>query len=194
MLLKLYKELNLEKATGSIFGDGNKDNGTKNDSANLSKGKGKEANSQQVVAKFCQICAGKGLTNKAKRHNTADCWDKPGNEHKRPAPRMTMSSSSSSSSNGNNYNKGKKKTLKVRQLFETFGAKLEAALESDDDGTASPAAAVNVNSATIAEIVDPMPRETLAIAQVDDAPKGPSRPNHGQNRRGRAQMDFPEGL
>ena len=105
-----------------------------------------------------------------------------------------MSSSSSSSSNGNNYNKGKKKTLKVRQLFETFGAKLEEALESDDDGAASPAAAVNVNSATIAEIVDPTPGETPAIAQVDDAPKGPSRPNHGQNRRGRAQMDFPEGL
>ena len=197
ILLSTYKELHPEKAKGSIFGDGNtnKDNhGVKNDSANASKGKGKEANSQQVVAKFCQICAGKGLTNKAKRHNTADCWDKPGNEHKRPAPRTTMSSSSSSSSNGNNYNKGKKKTLKVRQLFETFGAKLEEALESDDDGAASPAAAVNVNSATIAEIVDPTPGETPAIAQVDDAPKGPSRPNHGQNRRGRAQMDFPEGL
>ena len=191
MLLELYKELNPEKATGSIFGDGNKDNGTKNDSANSSKGKGKEANSQQVVAKFCQICAGKGQTIKAKRHNTADCWDKPGNEHKRPAPRTTTSSSSTSSSKNGNTNKGNKdqRRHRLRQLL----AELEDVV-SDDDGAAPSAAAVNVNSASIVEIVDPTPGETPAIAQIDDAPKGPSRPTHGRNRRGRAQMDFPEGL
>ena len=194
ILLSTYKELHPEKAKGSIFGDGNtnKDNhGVKNDSANASKGKGKEANSQQVVAKFCQICAGKGQTIKAKRHNTADCWDKPGNEHKRPAPRTTTSSSSTSSSKNGNTNKGNKdqRRHRLRQLL----AELEDVV-SDDDGAAPSAAAVNVNSASIVEIVDPTPGETPAIAQIDDAPKGPSRPTHGRNRRGRAQMDFPEGL
>jgi len=31
---------------------------------------------------YCQICAGKGFKNKAKTHNTANCYDKPGNKDK----------------------------------------------------------------------------------------------------------------
>ena len=34
--------------------------------------------------RYCQICAGKGFKNKAKTHNTIDCYDKPGNEDKCP--------------------------------------------------------------------------------------------------------------
>jgi len=33
---------------------------------------------------YYQICTGKGFKNKAKIHNTIDCYDKPGNEDKRP--------------------------------------------------------------------------------------------------------------
>jgi len=33
---------------------------------------------------YYQICTRKGFKNKAKSHNTADCYDKPGNEDKWP--------------------------------------------------------------------------------------------------------------
>jgi len=34
--------------------------------------------------RYCQICAGKGFKNKAKTHNTVDCYNKPSNEDKCP--------------------------------------------------------------------------------------------------------------
>ena len=34
--------------------------------------------------RYYQICAGKGFKNKSKTHNTVDCYNKPGNEDKRP--------------------------------------------------------------------------------------------------------------
>ncbi|KAF7794675.1 hypothetical protein EIP86_005813 [Pleurotus ostreatoroseus] len=195
VLLEIYKELHPEKSKSSIFGTSNTDkdnNGAKNDSANSSKGKGKEANSQQVVAKFCQICSGKGQKGKAKTHNTVDCYDKPGNEHRRPAPKTSTSSSSSSSSSGS---KGQK-TFKGKKTIMARLAELQAELEQlgDDDGAASPAATITVNSATIEEIVDLTPGETPAIAQVDDVPKGTPRPTGCNTGYRRAQMDFPEGL
>ncbi|KAF7796312.1 hypothetical protein EIP86_007489 [Pleurotus ostreatoroseus] len=195
VLLKIYKELHPEKSKGSIFGTGNSDkdnNGTKNDSANSSKSKGKEVNSQQVVAKFCQICSGKGQKGKAKTHNIVDCYDKPGNEHRCSAPKTSTSSSLSSSFSGS---KGQK-TFKGKKTIMARLAELQAELEQlgDDDGAASPAATITVNSATIEEIVDPTPSEMPAIAQVDDAPKGTPRPTGRNKGYRRAQMDFLEGM
>jgi len=34
--------------------------------------------------RYYQICARKDFKNKAKMHNTTDCYDKPGNEDKYP--------------------------------------------------------------------------------------------------------------
>src|SRR5579875_1662444 len=99
LLLSAYKALHPEKTKGSIFGSSSnhtaKGNGTNDpnameiDMAKKSKGKAPEqANSQETKnSKYCQICAAKGLKNKAKSHNTSDCYDKPGNENKRPVPK-----------------------------------------------------------------------------------------------------------
>ncbi|THU90917.1 hypothetical protein K435DRAFT_675138, partial [Dendrothele bispora CBS 962.96] len=97
LLLETWKALHPEKSKYSIFGNGNK-KGSENttdpnamqiDQANKGKGKQKEqANTTETKKnKYCQICAGKGLKSKSKTHNTNDCYDKPGNEHKRPAPK-----------------------------------------------------------------------------------------------------------
>ena len=159
LLLKAYKAMHPEKAKSVIFGNGN--NSSKSattsdpdameiDSAkkNKNKGKAKEANSQEVKRKHCVICSGKGFKTKATSHNTSDCYDKPGNEHKKPAPRN--SSSTPSSFNG----QGKKEGKGAPGVKKTFKAQLMELLEKidDDDSPAPPAAAVNINTARIVEI------------------------------------------
>ena len=94
LLLKAYKALHPEKTKSSIFGTtSNKGNGNNDpnameiDVARETKGKSPEqVNSQQPRNRYCQICAKKGHKLKAKSHNTADCWDKPGNESRHPVP------------------------------------------------------------------------------------------------------------
>ena len=86
-LLKVYKALNPEKVRGYIF---TKDGGS--GSGTTTATKGQEANSAEAkVKKYCQICAGKGNKKRATSHNAADCWDAPGNEGKRPAPKQSSS-------------------------------------------------------------------------------------------------------
>ncbi|KAF7799010.1 hypothetical protein EIP86_010240 [Pleurotus ostreatoroseus] len=161
ILFKIYKEYTQRNPKDN--------NSAKNDSANLSKGKSKEVNLQQVVTKFCQICSGNGQKGKAKIHNTVDYYDKSGNEHRHPTPKTSMLSSSSSS-----FSRSKGfKTFKGKKTIMARFAELQAELEhmEDDDDAAFFAATVTVNSATIEEIVDPMSSETPAIAQVNDVPK-----------------------
>ena len=92
--------------------------------------------------RYCQICAGKGFKNKAKSHNTVDCYNKPGNEDKRPH----WSSSQKPSPPGPSKNKN--------QLFR---AQLMKLLEKDSDNSESPPEVVNVNSTSIEEIPNPIP-------------------------------------
>ena len=73
--------------------------------------------------RYCQICAGKGFKNKAKSYNTVDCYNKPGNEDKRPH----WSSSQKLSPPGPSKNKN--------QLFRVRLMKL---LEEDSDDSESP--------------------------------------------------------
>ena len=56
----------------------------------------KEANTTDATkaTRFCQICSGKGKKGAAKTHNTNDCYDKPGNESKRPQPKASSSGTS----------------------------------------------------------------------------------------------------
>jgi len=84
LLMQAYKALHLDKAQGTIF----------RPEANVEKSRGKkdldtmEINEIQKKEgknlRYYQICAGKGFKNKAKTHNTIDCYDKPGNEDKHP--------------------------------------------------------------------------------------------------------------
>lgn len=89
------------------------------DTAKQTKGKSTEISTEQPKKKFCQICAGKDLKNKAKMHNTNDCWDKPGNEEKRPAKTPPQSKLTSMvSTSGNNPGK-----IKSRQSPHKFASK-----------------------------------------------------------------------
>ena len=91
---------------------------------------------------YCQICAGKGFKNKAKMYNTIDCYDKPGNENKRPH----KTSSQKPSPPGPNKSKN--------QLFR---AQLIKLLEEESDNPESSPEDINVNSASIEKIPDPIP-------------------------------------
>jgi len=84
LLMQAYKALYSDKAQGAIFSP----------EANVEKSKGKKDPDAMEIdeiykkegknLRYCQICSGKGFKNKAKTHNTADCYDKSSNEDKRP--------------------------------------------------------------------------------------------------------------
>ena len=142
LLMQAYKALHLDKAQGAIFGpeaNGEKSGGKKDPDAmeidEIQKKEGK-------TLRYCQICAGKGFKNKAKSHNTVDCYDKPGNEDKRPH----RPPSQKPSPPGPSKNKS-----------QSFRARLMKLLEEDSDDSESPPEVVNVNSTSIEEIPDPVP-------------------------------------
>ncbi len=197
LLLKTYKHLHPEKAKSTIFGSGNGSsskspdpNAMDIDSANKSKGKApQQVNSQEAKKRFCQICAGKGYKNKSKTHNTIDCYDKPGNESKKPAQQYSTSNSSTSG-------QGNKGSTPAQGAKRSFKARLMDLLdEMDDEDPATPAGTFNVNTASIEEIVDPEPAEMEATVEIDDTQAGPSRPT-GRKRKvnRRSNVDFPKGL
>ena len=199
LLLMAYKALHPEKSKSVIFGTSNNKGNSSNDPnameidmAKRSKGKAPEqANSQEPKHKYCQICAGKGMKSKAKTHNTVDCWDKPGNEDKWPASRPSSLSSPLTTGQGNTKGQpaqGAKKSFKAR-LLEIFD-------EMDNDEPAPPAAALNVNSMSIIEIVPPGLTGKGAAAQVNEVQLGPSRqikqPQWARSQQ--FEVDFPKGL
>lgn len=195
ILLKAYKALYPEKSKGKIFGTNN-GNGTADPNAMeidaAKKNKGKEVNSQEKKARHCTICAGKGNKQKAKTHNTADCYDKPGNEGKRPAPKTSTSSPSTShaqGTKGGQHPQGKPSWK--NRLIEMIGQ-----LADDDDDTVTPAGTVNVNTASIRELDDSEPAEQGAPADVNELQSEPSRPTGRKvsKRLRQVQLDFPEGL
>jgi len=77
--MQIYKALHLDKAQSVIFGP----------EANVEKSEGKKDldaieidkihKKKEKNLRYCQICTRKGFKNKAKMHNTVDCYDKPGN-------------------------------------------------------------------------------------------------------------------
>ena len=93
LLIQAYKALYLDKAQGIIFSpktNREKSGGKKDpDAIEIDEIQKKEGKSLQ----YCQICAGKGFKNKAKLHNTIDCYDKPRNEDKRPQKSSSQKSS-----------------------------------------------------------------------------------------------------
>jgi len=140
--MQAYKALHPDKAQNAIFGpetNVEKSEGKKDPDAmeidEIQKKKGKNL-------RYCQICAGKSFKNKAKTHNTVDCYNKPGNEDKCPY----KTSSQKPSSPGPSKNKN--------QLFR---ARLMKLLEEESDDPESPPKDVNMNSASIEEIPDPVP-------------------------------------
>jgi len=82
LLMQAYKVLYPDKAQGAIFGpeaNEEKSGGKKDpDVMEIDEIQKKEGKS----LRYCQICTGKGFKNKAKSHNTVDCYNKPGNENK----------------------------------------------------------------------------------------------------------------
>jgi len=92
--------------------------------------------------RYCQICAEKGFKNKSKMHNTVDCYNKPGNEDKRPH----KTSSQKPSPLGPSKNKN-----------QSFRVRLMKILEEDSDNPDSSPENVKINSASIEEIPDPAP-------------------------------------
>ena len=142
MLIQAYKALHLDKAQGAIFSP----------EANVEKSGGKKDPDAMEIdeiqkkegknLRYCQICAGKGFKNKAKTHNTIDCYDKPGNEDK--CPHKTSSQKPSPLGPSKNKN-------------QSFRAQLMKLLEEESDNPESSPEDINVNSASIEEIPDPIP-------------------------------------
>ncbi|THU85231.1 hypothetical protein K435DRAFT_806078 [Dendrothele bispora CBS 962.96] len=167
LLLKAYKALHPEKAKSVIFGNGKKGNNSDPNAMEID-----EANSQETNKKrYCQICAGKGYKAKSTTHHTNDCWDKPGNEGRRPAPKTSTSNTSLTSGQGN---KGGSATQSGKKSFK---AHLLELLNEDDDGDSPtpPSTTVNVNTVSTEEVVDPEPCAKGAAAQVDEVQSGPNR-------------------
>jgi len=140
--MQTYKALHPDKAQSTIFGpeaNGEKSGGKKDPNAmeidEIQKKKGKNL-------RYCQICAGKGFKNKAKLHNTVDCYDKPGNENKRPHKTFSQKLSPLGPSKNKN---------------QSCSKRLMKLLEEESDDSESPPKDVNVNSASIEEIPDPVP-------------------------------------
>ncbi|THU89876.1 hypothetical protein K435DRAFT_913150 [Dendrothele bispora CBS 962.96] len=176
---ELRNSLVMYEAKSVIFGNGKKGNNSdpnamEIDEAKKEKNKGKntQANSQETNKKrYCQICAGKGYKAKSTTHNTNDCWDKPGNEGKKPAFKNSTSNTSLTSGQGN---KGGSATQSGKKSFK---ARLLELLNEDDDGDSPtpPSTTVNVNTASIEEVVDPEPSAKGATAQVNEVQSGPNR-------------------
>lgn len=208
ILILMYKELHPKKVQSHIFQNGKKDKDNGNSTSN-DKGKGKqEANSSntQKAKKFCKICDAMGKKSKAKSHNTDDCYDKPGNESKRPAASSSLSSGTSSSaqgqqrsgsasgtsqgSRGPGVNKPRNFSAMKARAMELLATLKE--LDSDEAGT-SPAGTANISTASIQEVVDDPAPAVMAVTQESNEPvKGPGRNLPRFVRR--TQVDFPKGL
>jgi len=142
LLMQAYKTLHPDKAQSAIFGP----------EANVEKSGGKKDLDTMKIdeiqkkegknLRYCQICTGKGFKNKPKTHNTVDCYDKPGNKDK--CPHKTSSQKPSPLGPSKNKN-------------QSFRARLMKLLEEESDDPESPPEDVNVNSASIKEIPDPVP-------------------------------------
>ncbi|KAJ8073216.1 hypothetical protein PM082_024979 [Marasmius tenuissimus] len=200
LLIKTYKFLHPEKSTRDVFatgGSSNTGNGNNKksdpdamDIDSAKKVKAKHANSQDAKQKLCQICSGKGFKAKSKTHNTNDCYEKPGNEHKRPAPRASTSNPSTSGQGNKSGNSGKG-TASGKTFYQRL---MEMAKEYDIDTSDAPSE-VNINSASIQEIVETESSEMGTTAQVDGVQAGPSQPTgKGKKAIRRSNVDFPEGL
>lgn len=208
LLLSAYKALHPEKTKSTIFGNKSKgSNGGSEgkdpsvmeiDAMNKGKGKQKEqqANSTETKKRrFCQICANNGNKPKFLMYNTSDCYDKPGNEHKRPAPKASTLTPSAQRQGqvqgqvncGSQQANGGKKTFKARLL--------ELLQEDDNDSAVVPTGTVNVNPVSIEEIVNPGSAEKETTVRVDEAQTGPSRLT-GQIWKAirRSHLNFSEGL
>ena len=92
--------------------------------------------------RYYQICTRKGFKNKAKMHNTIDCYDKSGNENKCSHKISSQRPSPPSPSKNKN------------QLFR---AQLIKLLEEESNNPESPPEDVNINSTSIEEIPNPVP-------------------------------------
>lgn len=197
LLLETYKALHPEKSKNQIFGNkkGSETTADPNamqiDQANKNKGKNKEQanNTDAKQSRFCHICHGKGFKAKAKTHNTADCYDKPGNEGKRPAPKASTSSAPPAG-------QGKKGGQASGSNKGGFKARLIEFLEGleDDDSPVTPAGSVNINTTSASRSVDPMSAETATTAHVDEVQEGPSRPTGQSKVYRRSNLDFPQGM
>jgi len=140
--MQAYKALHPDKAQGTIFSP----------EANVEKSGGKKdldameideiQKKEEKNLQYYQICARKGFKNKAKTHNTVDCYDKPSNEDKH----SHKTSSQKPSLLGPSKNKN--------QLFR---AQLMKLLEEESDDPKSSFEDINVNSTSIEEIPDPVP-------------------------------------
>ena len=152
-LLELYKKIEKSKTGTRIFG---KDKETTSNDKSGSSSRTKEANSAGTSKpkKFCQICSGKGKAKAAQSHNTADCYDKEGNESKRPQPKASSSGTNTASrSAGATWtNTGKGKSQQGNKSYKAKLLEMLNNLPDDDDDQTNSAGTVNVNSARIETI------------------------------------------
>ena len=142
LLMQAYKALHLDKVQGTIFGlKANREKSRRKkdpDVIEIDEIQKKEGKSLW----YCQIYTRKGFKNKAKLHNTVDCYDKPRNEDKCPQ----KSSFQKPSPLGPSKNKNQSCSKQLIKLFE-----------EESNNTEFPPEAININSTSIKEIPDLVP-------------------------------------
>ncbi|KAH9848415.1 hypothetical protein C2E23DRAFT_889073 [Lenzites betulinus] len=144
MLLGFYKELNPEKACGTVFSKSTSDNGSaipmdinvaeKSQNRNKKSKQAASATTDNDKKKFCHIC-------KKTNHNTPDCYRLPENAEKRPKSKFqSTSNDQKSGSNGAQASKPfKAKKTRIVQIEVT-----------DDEGDTTPPSA-SISTARIEE-------------------------------------------
>lgn len=183
--INIYKKLNPDKSIGAIFSGnkGNHSSGGKStakdpdameiDSADKSK-KTSANTATTEKSKFCQICAGKGLKGKSKTHNTNDCWDKPGNEGNRPAPK-TAASTSTGNTKGKEKQRQSPRKFATKKQWKAAIAELIGEMPSEDEGSSDGTPTINTLHASIEEVEDSEDVLSASTVQVASAQKGQSK-------------------
>ena len=195
MQVEAYKQIHPDKVRSSIFGNGKTATGNNNGG-----GKAKDPNDMEIdnanrsnddkpsqpKQKFCQICSNKGFKAKSRTHNTNDCYDKPGNEGKRPAPKPSTSTPVDRKASGSGTRQfGAKRNFKARviRLLE----ELKELPDQDDEDSDSPAEEITVNTAQLDEDGDDtQPAEKAATLPVDEAKKGEPSSRKGGKGKGKS--------
>ena len=192
--VEAYKQIHPEKVHSSIFGNGK----TATGNGNTSGGKAKDPNAMEIdhakrdgddkpsepKKKFCQICFSRGLKSKSKTHNTNDCYDKVGNEGKRPTPKVSSSSPTDRkvSGSGTRPFSAKRNTMKARLL--EF---LKDLSDTDDEDPETPSGATTVNTAQLDRRDDDTElAEMAATLRVDDDEEGEPSSRKGRKDKGKS--------
>ncbi|KAF8642899.1 hypothetical protein AX16_009345 [Volvariella volvacea WC 439] len=151
------------------------------------KGKAKKANSTQAKKKFCSYCK-KHNPKVQNTHNTVDCKNKPKGDKSKN--KSSNPSSSSSKDKSKDHKTFKAWLIKFMEEFDS-NSESEQDSETDSDTSDPPLRQVEVSTARIEDIPDPLSSGTETTSSVNEMKRGNSKK---QRKMSRMKLDFLKGL